>query len=109
MATYSDGTVYQGDITVTLSVAGAVIIEGFTTTRPSQAIEQFNATGEPLRQKLISKFVTASGTIVYNGTKPGLFETFTYDGENWVIDSVGETHSMSDYDKCSANFRKRYN
>lgn len=106
---YSDGTVYQGDISVTLSTAGAVIVEGFTTSRPSQAIEQFTAIGSPLKQKLIEKFDTASGTIVYNGTMPTRFETFTYNGETWIVSEVGEAHTMDSYDKCAAQFRKKYN
>jgi hypothetical protein len=109
MATYSDGTVYHGDITVTLSTAGSVIIEGFTTTRPSTAIRQNNATGEPSKAKYIDGWVTASGTIQYNGTKPTRFETFTHDSETWVITQTGETHSAGDYDKCSAEFSKKYN
>jgi hypothetical protein len=108
---YSDGTVNYGDVTVTLSSLGSVIIEGFTVTRPSQAIEQFTAAGVPLKQKLVEKFVTGSGTVVVpsSGTKPALFETFTYGGENWVISEVGESHSMGDYDKAPCSFRKRYN
>jgi hypothetical protein len=106
---YSDGTVYSGDISITLSGAGAVIVEGFTTNRPSTAIQQRTITGAPSKAKYTEDFETASGTIQYNGTKPARFETFTYDSENWVITSVGESHSYSDYDKCPATFAKRYN
>jgi hypothetical protein len=109
MANYSDGTVYHGDITVTLSSAGSVIIEGFTTSRPSRKVQQYGAGGEPLKQKFFDDFVTATGTIQYNGTKPARYETFTYDSENWVVTDVGETHSSTDYDKSSASFAKRVN
>lgn len=109
MASYSDGTVYHGDISVTLSTAGAVIIEGFTTSRPVREVRQYGAGGEPSKRKQFDDFCTASGTIQYNGTKPGRHETFVYDSETWVIGNVGETHSATDYDKCPASFTKKYN
>lgn len=97
---YSDGTVYHGDISVTLSTTGAVIIEGFAVTRPVREVRQYNASGEPLKRKQFDDFSTASGTIQYNGTKPSRHETFTYNAETWILAQVGESHSATDYDKC---------
>jgi len=110
--TYSDGTVNHGDIAVTMSSAGAVIIEGFTITRSSTALVLRDQVGVVSRQKFIaSQPDTATGTIQVPsaGTRTTLFETFTYNTETWIVTSVGETHTWQDYDKQSATFTRKYN
>lgn len=107
--TYDGSILNDSDLSVTLSTAGAVIIEGFTTNRPTTAVQRRGATGLPAAQKFTSDFETASGTIQFNGTKPIVGETFVYDTETWIVTQTGEVHTYSDYGKCPASFAKKYN
>jgi len=109
MANATDGSMYRGNVSVTLSSAGAVILEGLSITRPTREVRQYDVNGNPLKRGQFDDFVTFSATAQYNGTKPAPGETFTYNAETFMVNSTGESHSDTDYDKCPISGTKKYN